>query len=114
MRLDARWSPEPDLMVILNDRLHRMTPSCLEGPATSSSRSVPRAIRNSTNARNSPATEPPPSPRSGLSIRSSLASTSNRQDCRHRCSRKDGSGRLPSPASGSTPGGCGRRSFPPR
>jgi Uma2 family endonuclease len=33
MRLDERWSPEPDLLVVLDARRHLMTPQRLEGPA---------------------------------------------------------------------------------
>ncbi|HEX7183285.1 MAG TPA: Uma2 family endonuclease [Thermoanaerobaculia bacterium] len=33
MRLDSRWSPEPDLMVIRDERRDRVTRKCLEGPA---------------------------------------------------------------------------------
>ncbi len=33
MRLDERWSPEPDLLVVRDDRRHLMTPQRLEGPA---------------------------------------------------------------------------------
>ena len=33
MRLDAEWSPEPDLLVVRDRRRHHMTPRCLEGPA---------------------------------------------------------------------------------
>lgn len=33
MRLDARWSPEPDLLVIRNEHRERLTPRRLEGPA---------------------------------------------------------------------------------
>ena len=33
MRLDERWSPEPDLLVVRNEGLNRMTPMRLEGPA---------------------------------------------------------------------------------
>lgn len=33
MRLDPRWSPEPDLMVIRAENRHRLTPQRLEGPA---------------------------------------------------------------------------------
>lgn len=33
MRLDERWSPEPDLLVVVDDRRHLMTPQRLEGPA---------------------------------------------------------------------------------
>ena len=33
MRLDAKWSPEPDLLVVLDERRHLMTPQRLEGPA---------------------------------------------------------------------------------
>jgi Uma2 family endonuclease len=33
MRLDAQWSPEPDLLVVLNDGRHRLGPKRLEGPA---------------------------------------------------------------------------------
>jgi Uma2 family endonuclease len=33
MRLGPRWSPEPDLLVIRNEGLHRLTPQRLEGPA---------------------------------------------------------------------------------
>lgn len=33
MRLDAHWSPEPDLMVVRAARRHLMTPRRLEGPA---------------------------------------------------------------------------------
>lgn len=33
MRLDERWSPEPDLMVIREEHRDRMTPRRLEGPA---------------------------------------------------------------------------------
>ena len=33
MRLDKRWSPEPDLLVVLEERRHLMTSLCLEGPA---------------------------------------------------------------------------------
>ena len=33
MRLDAKWSPEPDLMVVLDERRPQMTPQRLEGPA---------------------------------------------------------------------------------
>jgi len=33
MRLDERWSPGPDLMVIRDEHRQRMTPTRLEGPA---------------------------------------------------------------------------------
>jgi Uma2 family endonuclease len=33
MRLDVNWSPEPDLMVVLERRRHLMTSQRLEGPA---------------------------------------------------------------------------------
>lgn len=33
MRLDERWSPEPDLLVVLDARRHLMMPKRLEGPA---------------------------------------------------------------------------------
>lgn len=33
MRLDERWSPEPDLLVVLAEHRERMTPHRLEGPA---------------------------------------------------------------------------------
>ncbi len=33
MRLDANWSPEPDLLVVLDERRHLMTAQRLEGPA---------------------------------------------------------------------------------
>ncbi len=33
MRLDERWSPEPDLIVIRDEHRHRITPKRLEGPA---------------------------------------------------------------------------------
>jgi len=33
MRLDSRWSPEPDLLVVREGRRHLMTPQRLEGPA---------------------------------------------------------------------------------
>lgn len=33
MRLDEQWSPEPDLLVVLNDGRHRLGPKRLEGPA---------------------------------------------------------------------------------
>lgn len=33
MRLDARWSPEPDLLVVNDRHRGRMTPQRLEGPA---------------------------------------------------------------------------------
>lgn len=33
MRLDERWSPEPDLLVVLEERRHLITPKRLEGPA---------------------------------------------------------------------------------
>jgi Uma2 family endonuclease len=33
MRLDARWSPEPDLLVLRQARRHLATPTRLEGPA---------------------------------------------------------------------------------
>ncbi len=33
MRLDAKWSPEPDLLVVLDERRHLMTPQRLEGCA---------------------------------------------------------------------------------
>lgn len=33
MRLDERWSPEPDLLVVREDQRHRLTPQRLEGPA---------------------------------------------------------------------------------
>jgi Uma2 family endonuclease len=33
MRLDERWSLEPDLLVVRAENLHRMTPKRLEGPA---------------------------------------------------------------------------------
>ena len=33
MRLDADWSPEPDLLIVRNNRRHLMTPRRLEGPA---------------------------------------------------------------------------------
>jgi len=33
MRLDAEWSPEPDIVVVRDARRHLMTPRRLEGPA---------------------------------------------------------------------------------
>ena len=33
MRLDASWSPEPDILVVRESRHHLMTPHRLEGPA---------------------------------------------------------------------------------
>lgn len=33
MRLDERWSPEPDLLVVREERRHLVTPRRLEGPA---------------------------------------------------------------------------------
>jgi Uma2 family endonuclease len=33
MRLDANWSPEPDILVIRENRSHLITPHHLEGPA---------------------------------------------------------------------------------
>ena len=33
MRLDARWSPEPDLLVVRQDKRHLLTRRWLEGPA---------------------------------------------------------------------------------
>lgn len=33
MRLDPRWSPEPDLLVVTDAHAERMTPQRLEGPA---------------------------------------------------------------------------------
>ncbi len=33
MRLDERWSPEPDLLVVREEHRERMTPQRLEGPA---------------------------------------------------------------------------------
>lgn len=33
MRLDQRWSPEPDLLVVRDANRHRMKPQRLEGPA---------------------------------------------------------------------------------
>lgn len=33
MRLDARWSPEPDLLVVTDAHRDRLTPTRLEGPA---------------------------------------------------------------------------------
>jgi Uma2 family endonuclease len=33
MRLDERWSPEPDVMVVREEHRHRMTAKRLEGPA---------------------------------------------------------------------------------
>lgn len=33
MRLDERWSPEPDLLVVRNERRHLLTRTRLEGPA---------------------------------------------------------------------------------
>jgi Uma2 family endonuclease len=33
MRLDARWSPEPDLLVVTDAQLNRLTEQRLEGPA---------------------------------------------------------------------------------
>ena len=33
MRLDARWSPEPDLLVVRESRRHLLRPNRLEGPA---------------------------------------------------------------------------------
>ncbi|HEX4953949.1 MAG TPA: Uma2 family endonuclease [Thermoanaerobaculia bacterium] len=33
MRLDERWSPEPDLLVVGSARAHRLTPKYLDGPA---------------------------------------------------------------------------------
>lgn len=33
MRLDANWSPEPDILVVRESRRHLMTPRRLEGPA---------------------------------------------------------------------------------
>lgn len=33
MRLDENWSPEPDLLVVRDERRHLMTPQRLEGPA---------------------------------------------------------------------------------
>jgi Uma2 family endonuclease len=33
MRLDAQWSPEPEILVVRDSRRHLMTKRCLEGPA---------------------------------------------------------------------------------
>ena len=33
MRLDPKWSPEPDLLVVRDERRHLLTPQRLEGPA---------------------------------------------------------------------------------
>lgn len=33
LRLDERWSPEPDLLVVRDEHRHRMGPQRLEGPA---------------------------------------------------------------------------------
>jgi len=33
MRLDGKWSPEPDLLVVRNERRRHLTPRRLEGPA---------------------------------------------------------------------------------
>ena len=33
MRLDERWSPEPDILVVRNERRHLLTRTRLEGPA---------------------------------------------------------------------------------
>ncbi len=33
MRLDSRWSPEPDLLVVTDEHRQRLTPQRLEGPA---------------------------------------------------------------------------------
>ena len=33
MRLDPRWSPEPDLLVVREDKRHLLRPTRLEGPA---------------------------------------------------------------------------------
>ncbi|HEY0782917.1 MAG TPA: Uma2 family endonuclease, partial [Thermoanaerobaculia bacterium] len=33
MRLDGRWSPEPDLLVVRSERQHLVTPQRLDGPA---------------------------------------------------------------------------------
>jgi Uma2 family endonuclease len=33
MRLDERWSPEPDLLILRSEHRHRLTPQRLEGPA---------------------------------------------------------------------------------
>lgn len=33
MRLDKKWSPEPDLLVVRDERRHLLTPQRLEGPA---------------------------------------------------------------------------------
>jgi Uma2 family endonuclease len=33
MRLDAKWSPEPDLFVVRDERKHLLQPQRLEGPA---------------------------------------------------------------------------------
>jgi Uma2 family endonuclease len=33
MRLDPKWSPEPDLLVVREERRHLMGPQRLEGPA---------------------------------------------------------------------------------
>ena len=33
MRLDPRWSPEPDILVVLDEHLERLGPQRLEGPA---------------------------------------------------------------------------------
>ncbi|HXM71445.1 MAG TPA: Uma2 family endonuclease [Thermoanaerobaculia bacterium] len=33
MRLDPKWSPEPDLLVVRAERRHLMAPQRLEGPA---------------------------------------------------------------------------------
>jgi Uma2 family endonuclease len=33
MRLDPKWSPEPDMLVVREERLHLMGPQRLEGPA---------------------------------------------------------------------------------
>src|SRR6266545_6479682 len=33
MRLDPRWSPEPDILVVSDRKRHLMTPQRLEGPA---------------------------------------------------------------------------------
>lgn len=33
MRLDPKWSPEPDILIVKKDRRHLLTPQRLEGPA---------------------------------------------------------------------------------
>ena len=75
MRLDERWSPEPDLLVVRDERRHLLGRTRLEGRPTSSSRSPRTATQAWISAKNCLGTARPESTRSGSSTHSTRPSS---------------------------------------